>query len=34
MSFGGDVVGDGVTTPYQVNRAQQNTATVGAVTWF
>ncbi|HEU0035172.1 MAG TPA: outer membrane beta-barrel protein [Kofleriaceae bacterium] len=32
--FGGDVIGDGVTTPYVPNRRAQDTVTVGAVAWF
>ncbi len=34
MYFGGDVAGDGVATPFVANRAQQNTLTIGATTWF
>jgi hypothetical protein len=34
MFFGDEVVGDGVSTPYEYNRSSQNTFTVGAVTWF
>ena len=32
--FGGEVAGDGVTTPYVPNRRAQDTVTVGAVAWF
>lgn len=32
--FGGDVMGDGVMTPYVPNRSAQDTLTVGAVAWF
>jgi hypothetical protein len=34
MFFGGDVSGDGVTTPFEPNRSRQDTITLGAVTWF
>jgi hypothetical protein len=32
--FGGDVMGDGVMTPYVPNRRAQDTLTAGAVAWF
>jgi hypothetical protein len=32
--FGGDVMGDGVMTPYVPSRRLQDTVTVGAVAWF
>ena len=32
--FGGDVMGDGMTTPYVPNRRAQDTVTLGAVAWF
>jgi hypothetical protein len=32
--FGGDVSGDGITSPYVPNRRAQDTATVGATAWF
>ncbi len=32
--FGGSVVGDGVATPFLANRTFQDTATLGATTWF
>lgn len=34
MFFGDTVIGDGISTPYELNRSSQNTITVGAVTWF
>ncbi|HEY5944711.1 MAG TPA: outer membrane beta-barrel protein [Kofleriaceae bacterium] len=32
--FGGDVAGDGTTTPFVANRRVQDTVTLGAVGWF
>lgn len=32
--FGGDVIGDGLMTPYVANRRGQDTLTLGAVAWF
>ncbi len=32
--FGGDVMGDGSTTPYVANHRAQDTFTAGAVAWF
>jgi len=32
--FGGDVMGDGVTTPFVPNRSAQDTLTVGLTTWL
>lgn len=32
--FGGAVVGDGGATPFVMNRASQDTVTIGATTWF
>ncbi len=32
--FGGDVTGDGVTTPFVPNRSSQDTFTVGLTTWL
>ncbi len=32
--FGGDVAGDGVTTPYEPDRRAQETVTLGATAWF
>jgi hypothetical protein len=32
--FGGDVAGDGVTSPYVPNRRAQDTVTLGATAWF
>lgn len=34
MFFGGDVAGDGNAAPFVVNRASQDTLTLGATTWF
>lgn len=34
MYFGGDVAGDGEATPFVMNRASQDTLTIGATTWF
>lgn len=34
MFFGGPVVGDGVATPFILNRSAQDTLTIGATTWF
>ncbi len=34
LYFGGDVRGDGITTPYTPNRAAQDTVTLGATSWF
>ena len=34
MFFGGNVTGDGVSTPYEMNRSSQDTITMGLVTWF
>jgi hypothetical protein len=34
MYFGGNVVGDGTTTPYLPNRDSQDTVTLGVTTWF
>lgn len=32
--FGGAVVGNGAATPFVMNRASQDTVTIGATTWF
>jgi hypothetical protein len=34
MFFGDTVTGDGVSTPYELNRSSQDTITMGMVTWF
>ncbi len=34
LFFGGDVSGDGLTTPFVPNRRTQDTVTLGATTWF
>jgi hypothetical protein len=34
MFFGGDVAGDGGTTPFAVNRSKQDTLTAGLTAWF
>ncbi|MCC6214440.1 MAG: hypothetical protein IT376_06200 [Polyangiaceae bacterium] len=34
LHFGGHVVGDGAAAPFVVNRAAQDTLTLGATTWF
>jgi hypothetical protein len=34
MYFGGAVTGDGITTPYVMNRSSQSTLTVGVTTWL
>jgi hypothetical protein len=34
MFFGGEVVGDGIVVPFVVNRASQDTLTLGTTTWF
>ena len=34
MYFGGDVQGDGTTTPFAPNRRAQDTVTAGVTAWF